>query len=355
MSFKRIALALVWSTCLFAMPAMAQVSYGDADSAELQPNVDDYVVQQGDTLWDITERVYGKAWVWPKVWSYNPEISNPHWIYPGDQIRFYPSDGNYPVATIDDALEEEVPEESYDPPPPAPVIEEINRGKPQKPGYESRRFVQTFVTPRELQESGKLNHSFEDKILLSFGDRVYIKRFKESVNPGDKLLIYRTVGKVEHPKNGKTWGYMTEITGLAVVERANEGIVYAKLASTVREVERDQLVTLYKHDPRVRLVPQKASRDVEGVVLSLDTETLAAAAAQQVVFVDKGAGDGLRQGDTLRVFAKGDPYTGTTKNLPFHHVAELMVIDAKDNASACLVLGGEREIAPGATVRTVTN
>ena len=46
-----------------------------------------YTVRRGDTLWDITGRYYGNPWYWPRVWSYNPEVTNPHWIYPLDRLR----------------------------------------------------------------------------------------------------------------------------------------------------------------------------------------------------------------------------------------------------------------------------
>ncbi len=48
-------------------------------------------VVKGDTLWDLSQRYLGSPWYWPKVWSFNPEIANPHWIYPGNQVRFYRS------------------------------------------------------------------------------------------------------------------------------------------------------------------------------------------------------------------------------------------------------------------------
>jgi len=50
-----------------------------------------HTVEKGDTLWDLSRRYLGSPWYWPKVWSYNPEIANPHWIYPGNQIRFFPT------------------------------------------------------------------------------------------------------------------------------------------------------------------------------------------------------------------------------------------------------------------------
>ena len=46
-----------------------------------------HTVKRGDTLWDLCAGYYGNPWQWPKVWSYNPQIQNPHWIYPGDQVR----------------------------------------------------------------------------------------------------------------------------------------------------------------------------------------------------------------------------------------------------------------------------
>jgi len=46
-----------------------------------------HVVKKGDTLWALSQHYYGSPWAWPQVWSLNPQVENPHWIYPGDQIR----------------------------------------------------------------------------------------------------------------------------------------------------------------------------------------------------------------------------------------------------------------------------
>ena len=55
------------------------------------PPPDTYTVRSGDTLWDLSGRFLNNPWYWPKIWSYNPEITNPHWIYPGNVLKFYPS------------------------------------------------------------------------------------------------------------------------------------------------------------------------------------------------------------------------------------------------------------------------
>ena len=48
-----------------------------------------YIVQENDTLWDLSDQVFGDALFWPTLWSYNPQITNPHWIYPGDLIYLF--------------------------------------------------------------------------------------------------------------------------------------------------------------------------------------------------------------------------------------------------------------------------
>ena len=63
------------------------------DVAVRSDHPDEYVVVKGDTLWDISGRFLDKPWQWPAIWQANPQIENPHLIYPGDVVSLVYIDG----------------------------------------------------------------------------------------------------------------------------------------------------------------------------------------------------------------------------------------------------------------------
>ena len=83
--FKKIYILLV---------CFSFISVSIADTLTRNPDhPDEYVVQKGDTLWDISARFLQEPWHWPSIWQGNPQIENPHLIYPGDIISLTFKDG----------------------------------------------------------------------------------------------------------------------------------------------------------------------------------------------------------------------------------------------------------------------
>src|SRR3954470_18524896 len=72
----------------------AVLSEGGVGEPGRRPIPPIHLVRHGDTLWDLSDGYYGNPWQWPKIWSMNPQVKNPHWIYPGDQLRLLPGDGS---------------------------------------------------------------------------------------------------------------------------------------------------------------------------------------------------------------------------------------------------------------------
>ena len=76
-------------------------SQDKSQSQELTSSSDDlepgqapltYTVEEGDTLYDICDQLIDNSDYWPKLWSLNPDIKNPHFIEAGTKLRFYADD-----------------------------------------------------------------------------------------------------------------------------------------------------------------------------------------------------------------------------------------------------------------------
>src|SRR3984885_14420065 len=77
-----------------AGPSTAPTSEAAAGGVALNPNApDSYVVKRGDTLWGIAKVFLRDPWYWPEIWQVNPQVHNPHLIYPGDTLRLVYIDG----------------------------------------------------------------------------------------------------------------------------------------------------------------------------------------------------------------------------------------------------------------------
>ena len=83
---KRILISLILAVILGGAAIAQEVSIRE-DSP------DEYIVVEGDTLWDISGRFLDEPWQWPAIWHANQQIENPHLIYPGDKISLVYIDG----------------------------------------------------------------------------------------------------------------------------------------------------------------------------------------------------------------------------------------------------------------------
>ena len=88
------ASSLLLAALLMSAAVVAQ------DAVELNPDHPNrYIVQRGDTLWDISESFLVEPWRWPEIWQTNPQVHNPHLIFPGDELSLFYRDGQ-PVVQL---------------------------------------------------------------------------------------------------------------------------------------------------------------------------------------------------------------------------------------------------------------
>ena len=337
------ALALL-AVLLAAAPATAQYEddsrYGPlietlAEGAARPPGT--YVVASGDTLWGLSDRAFGDGFYWPTLWSYNPQVTNPHWIYPGDLIYLEPrlkahSDRRvtYAKSRFTDA----------------PRLEEV-----------LARY-KGFVTERAYRESGQIQASREERMLLGEYDEAYLKfSIPKRILPGEEFTIYRPVKELIHPVTGKRLGHLIQHLGIVrvlTVDRTKP-MVKSLILTAYEEIKRGDLVTKRVWD-KENIVP------VENRV-GLWSRTLTTFRDQSLtgehhyVVIDKGFRQKLRRGNRLIVRWRGDGLGRTTaaqsKKYPWENHGEVMVIEPFENTSLAIVLRSIRELKMGEILEMV--
>lgn len=243
-----------------------------------------HTVQRGDTLWGISGRYYGNPWDWPRLWSYNPEITNPHWIYPNDQVRLA-ADGT-PVAA-------------------APRARTFRTTGAARGSVFLRELG--FLDRDAVESSGEIVGSPTDHMLLSPYDAVYV-RFdgEDRTPPSGEYTIYRVIEASERGANES--GTLVRILGAVRIDRYDEDrrTAEATLVDALEPIERGQRVAAMPR--RFEVVPPVASdRDLETeIVATLMPHDIVG--DQQLVFVPVGEEDGVRVGNRFFVTRRGDEW-----------------------------------------------
>ncbi len=327
---------LLLAVAAVALPAPASAQGAIQVSGGSTGEMNVYIAEEGDTLWDIADRFFSEPDYWPTLWSFNPQITNPNWIFPGDQVFLVPPQPKGP----EQQQGFQVTESRYSA---APRVE-LALG---------RRVG--FVTEDEFKGSGVMQNSREEKVMLSETDEAYIRfETQRRIKPGDLFLIYRTIGKAKHPVTGKKMGYQVRYLGVAKVTSTDSKLNKSVLLTTFEEIERGDRVAPFA--PLQRQVPpvKNASAVAGNVVLTFDDVPYLG--EFHYVVVDRGTSDGVQAGNRFVVREKGDgvprfnPSEKKRKDFPEEIYGEILVIEAGEKTSLGIVSYTNREFEVGAPV-----
>jgi hypothetical protein len=300
-------------------------------------------VQSGDTLWDLCTKYLNSPWYWPKIWSYNPQITNPHWIYPGNELRFYPSDENLPTnVEVSKAM---TLEESSLPDDVVSSAGNIRTGRIAQNSAQQAHIA--FLEAKDHQKAGSIEASFFEGYLLSPYNTVYVK-FGSAAKAGDGYAVYRTVKEIEHPVTGDSYGYVVELVGTARVTGANsEGYTSVVLTRAFSDIQRGDWVGPWPESASRRVSPTANQANTKGYILDQMETTATLVGEHHIVFVDRGRAQGVQLGNIFTVLHRGDAYLNETENMPYEDVGKLMVIDVRENASTAIVIRSLTELSVG--------
>lgn len=336
----------------------------DSGGRETAPGVT-HTVESGDTLWDLSQRYLGNPWYWPKVWSYNPEIANPHWIYPGNRVRFFsggeevPAQVEQPVELSTPDAEDIVPSSEF----------EVNGADlvsvSGKIGYEPKATrsvsLSGFVTARELEEAGVLENARTDAFLITHLDTVFV-RFKkrDSVALGEKYVLFRTTQEIMHPLTGRKLGYLTDFLGTLKVVSVDDKLVTAQVMEAWEPIERGDLVGPFGERLVDQVVPRRNEQEVKGHVITPLIPYLTILGEHHFLVVDKGSKDGVQLGNTFTIIRQVDmgarmdlaellnpTQAEVRRTLPPSSIATCMVTEVKETTSNCVLTRSLVEVVPG--------
>lgn len=303
-------------------------------------------VEKGDTLWDISGRYLGDPFHWPRVWSYNPEIENPHWIFPGDRVRLGPTE--VPVATEAEPVVE--PEVYY--PEVVPDVAVVGKIGYNKTG---RRFRTDGIISRQaLEASGRITNSFEEKALLAEGDRIYLDwPKKRELRQGETYVVFRPEGRIYHPVTDAFMGHFTRILGTVRITDVSpyRKHVIARIETSFEEIERGDRIGPSLSDFQRPVDERPNARNLVGRIAATMDDGLKEIGQDHIVFVDRGSAHGVEVGNRFQVVRAGDGLIRDDEerpsNLPSETIAELLVLEVHETTSAAMVVGSRMEFHVG--------
>ncbi len=310
-------------------------------AVELNEDVPEtYIVKKGDTLWGISGMYLREPWLWPELWDVNPQIDNPHLIFPGDELYLTWVDGQPRLRLRRGDLKLE----------PSMRVSALDLAIPAIP----LDAIEPFLLHHRIVDAEGMNNSAyvvagaQEHLISAPGDRVFGRGFFPE---GERAYgIYRAGDVYRDPMTDELLGYQAQDIGNAkLLSASQEDIKELEINRVTEEVRiADRLLpaaeevldsTFYPKAPEVA-VENGYMIAVDGGVTQIGTT--------DIVVLNKGERDGLMVGDVLAVYQSGelvyDQVAEENVQLPDVRAGLAMVFRTFEKASYALILKSNRPL-----------
>jgi len=312
-----------------------------------------YTVKKGDTLWGISNLFLQDPWYWPEIWQKNPQLQNPHVIFPGDVLTLVYVDGQ-PQILVNETQHKEVQQTSGDLPvkklSPSVRSNPLEASIPNIPGDAIRQFLTKprVVTKEQLETAPRIIGSEGSRLILGEGDRVYIRGEldKERV----RFSVFRPGDALRDPDSNEILGYEAKYAGEVHITTYDDP-ASGDLTFTEREVLMgDRLLPEDKSKQENLFFPHVPDTEVNAQIISL-YDALFGVAQLQIVVINKGERDGMEVGHLLATFTQGavvrDRFSKRSSKpvkLPDERSGLVMIFKTFDRVSYALTLESKNVI-----------
>ena len=329
------------------------------DTVELNPDHPTrYIVQKGDTLWDISTQFLVEPWRWPEIWQTNPQVENPHLIYPGDELSLFYRDGQ-PVVQItrrgEEVTDDGVVRRRTGPRDEklSPRIHVLDRedAVPTIPIDTIRPFLSRplVLGEGEFEAAPYVVSAGRENLVASLGMEIFARGLKPE--QGTRFGVYRRGQVYRHPATNEILGYEAIHVADATVQKSGDPTTLLLLTST-REVKvGDRLFPVADSQVVTNFMPRAPERDVHGQIIAV-VDGVTQIGEHNIVVIDMGSRDGMQVGHVLGIFQAGnkvedvwaeqDPLQKVIVELPELRAGTVMVFRPFERVSYALVMQATR-------------
>lgn len=283
--------------------------------------IENYTVKKGDTLWSITRQELGDYFLWPKVWKANPQIKNPDLLYPGQVVKI-------PIYLKQTVLEEKAPVARKVEKKPAPKKEKEVKpvAIPLKPLINDNLLEASGYISDTVPSVGTVDGSPSGRTLFGEYDTIFLKTDKPA-QVGDKFFVITAV-RLERPMATRSKGYIIEPVAVVEVTKIEGSDTLAKVVKSFGPVRNGYFLNTYYEIKSPWTTDKFRKPDIKGeIIAARDLHLLNA--LFDVVYLDKGARDGMEIGDMFRTVNTSSGHTIAT--------GVIQIIGTRDATSTAVV------------------
>ncbi len=316
---------------------------------------DHYVVVKGDTLWDISGRFLERPWLWPEIWHVNPQIENPHLIYPGDVISLVYVDGQ-PQLRIQRGRG------TFRMSPTART-ERLDEAISTIPLDAIQQFLtQPLVADKDvMKDAAYVVSSADEHLIVGAGDRAYVRGIHTS--QGSSYHLFRPGEPYVDPNTNELLGHEAKYLGEGEVERFGDPATM-KLMRTTREINiGDRVMPMSQENVHAYFIPHTPDEPVDGTIISV-VDGVTQIGQYQIVVLNRGQREGIDAGTVFEIYQAGqlipDQVAGRGHSgkrnqqvqLPDEKAGQLMVFRSFDKVSFGLIMMASSALHVGDRVIT---
>ncbi len=337
----------------FVAAALVSLSAFAEDSLLKAGHPDDYTVKKGDTLWDISSTFLNSPWKWPEIWQANPQIENPHLIFPGDLIKLFYMDGQ-PRLTSERTLKL-VPGEGG--------LNADGKLSPKIRVQQNSDAISTIPLDRinsflshslvvdvaDLKKAPYLLAGPQKRIVVGAGDTAYARgKFSESLT---NYGVYRQGEVFFDPNTKEVLGVHALGVGSVSVQSFKGDIATVGVIRANEEIRIGDRLLLSEDRPMTStFYPSSPENDIQGIIIAVEGG-VTQVGKYNVVMINLGEREGIKVGNVLAIYKKGelvvDRVSGGKVALPDERAGLLMVFRTFKKMSFGLVLEADRQLSVG--------